>query len=411
MRPRAAVHVTDHVRSGTVVSLWYETGVRDGSGPGTRSDQGPRVAIDVTPLIGARSGVGGALADIIDALGALDVPPVLLPYALSLRARRARPDLPPDTHFVPLPARFLLRAWVRFDWPRVDAFLGRADVVHATNYLTPPTRHAALVTVYDLSFVRFPELCTPEVRAFDPVLQRAIGRGAVVHTSSEFVAAEIEERYGPGLLENDRVVVVPLGVSRLGDASRLPPSMRDRLGGAPYILAIGTLEPRKNYPALVRAFAKIAADDHDVRLVIAGRDGPACAAVDAEVANLPPVARSRVVLGGAVDDAARRALLEGAAVVVYPSLYEGFGLPVLEAMACGVPVVTTRVGAIPEVAGDAALLVDPNDTDALAGEVARVLRDGTLRASLVARGRDRAQQFSWSATARGLDTLYRRLAS
>ncbi|MCU1429153.1 MAG: glycosyltransferase [Actinomycetia bacterium] len=371
----------------------------------------PRVAIDVTPLIGVRTGVGGALTDIVDALGALAEPPTLVPYALSLRARQHRSELPGDTRFVPLPATLLLRAWTRVDLPRIDRWFGPADVLHATNYLAPPSRLPTVVTVYDLSFVRYPELCTPEVRAFEPALRRAIARGAVVHTSSEFVAGEIEEVFGPGLRAADRVAVVPLGVPRLGHTTRLPDSLRRQLAGAPYILTIGTLEPRKNFAALVRAFATVAANDASLRLVIAGKDGPARASVDAALAALTPDARDRVVLAGPVDDAARLALLDGAVVVAYPSVYEGFGLPVLEAMSRGVPVVTTVAGAIPEVAGDAALMVEPDDIDALASAIVRAVHDDALRRDLAERGRARVQQFSWSATATGLAALYRRLAT
>jgi glycosyltransferase involved in cell wall biosynthesis len=369
-----------------------------------------RVAVDVTPLIGVRTGVGVALAHIVDALGTIEEAPELLPYALSLRARQHRASLPPTTRFVPLPATVLLRAWTQRDAPRIDRWLGPADVLHATNYLAPPSRHPTLVTVYDCSFVRYPELCTPEVRAFAPSLQRAIARGVTVHTSSHFVAAEIEELFGPGLAAAGRIVVVPLGVPNLPPSGGLAPALAARIGDARYVLSIATIEPRKDLPSLVRAFGTVAARDSDVRLVLAGKDGPARPAVDAAIAALEPSARVRVVLAGAVDDPSRRALLEGAAVVAYPSVYEGFGFPVLEAMACGVPVVATRAGAVPEVAGDAAVLVEPGDVDALASALVQVLDDDARRADLVARGRSQVERFSWTRTAAELAAIYRRLA-
>jgi glycosyltransferase involved in cell wall biosynthesis len=368
-----------------------------------------RVAIDVTPLVGVRTGVGAALADIIDAFGALDHAPTLVPYALSLRARQHRDELPPHTRFVPVPAAVLLRSWVRADIPRLDRWLRPAQLLHATNYLAPPSRLPTLVTVYDCSFVRYPQLCTPEVRAFAPALRRALQRGATVHTASEFVAAEIDEFFGPGLRDAGRVVVVPLGVPRLAGAQQVPDALRARIEDAPYVLAIGTLEPRKNLPRLVAAFAGVVAKRPDVRLVIAGKDGEARDDVDIAIGALEPAARARVVLAGPVDDATRHALLRGAAVVAYPSIYEGFGFPVLEAMACDVPVVTTRAGAIPEVAGDAALLVEPTDTDGMAGAILDLLGNENLRADLVAAGRARVERFSWSATAAALADVYRRL--
>jgi glycosyltransferase involved in cell wall biosynthesis len=370
-----------------------------------------RVAIDVTPLIGVRTGVGVALAAIIDAFRAIDDPPEVVPYALSLRARQHRSALPEGTHFVPLPATVLLRAWTRADAPRIDRWLDGANVVHASNYLAPPSRKPTLVTVYDCSFVRYPELCTPEVRAFEPSLRRAIARGVTVHTSSEFVASEIDDIFGPGLRAAGRVVVIPLGVPRVEAAAKLPPALAARLDGAPYILSIATLEPRKDLVNLVRAFGSVAVRNNDLRLVLAGKDGPDRPRIDAALAALPTPVRERIILAGAVDDPTRRAILEGAALVAYPSRYEGFGFPLLEAMASGVPVVSTRVGSIPEVAGDAAMLVEPGDPDALAGAIERVATDTALRAELVPQGYAQAQRFSWSRTAHDLAAVYRNLAS
>ena len=368
------------------------------------------VAIDVTPLLGARSGIGNAVAEIVAALRDLEAAPTLVPYTLSARARLLRADAPADTRFIPWPARGLLAAWARGDVPRVDGRLRPANVIHATNYLAPPSRLPTLVSIYDCSFVRYPELCTPEVRALVPLVQRAIARGATVHTGSEFVADEIEEIFGPGLRSSGRLIVIPLGVPRLGTEATLPALVAESVRDAPFVLAIATLEPRKNLAHLVSAFGVLAATHPDLRLVIAGRDGPARPAVDAAISRLPSETRERVVLAGQVDDAGRRALLDTARVLAYPSIYEGFGFPLLEAMSASLPVVAARAGSIPEVAGDAALLVEPTDERGLAAALDRVLSDDALRSQLVARGHDRVGTFSWSATARALATCYRRLA-
>jgi glycosyltransferase involved in cell wall biosynthesis len=370
----------------------------------------PRVAIDVTPLIGARTGVGVAVAEILRALQAITEAPVIVPYTLSARARLHRTDVPDDTRFVPLPARTLLHSWARRDSPSIDAWLSHADVVHATNYVAPPSRVPVLVSVYDCSFIRYPELCTPQVRAFEPILRRAIARGATVHTGSAFVADEIEENFGAGLRAQGRLAVVPLGVPELGAQSALPAELAGRLDGAPFVLAIGTLEPRKNYPHLVGAFGELAARHPSLRLVIAGQEGPARPGVDRAVARLQQDARDRAIVTGAVDDAGRRALLEQAAVLAYPSIYEGFGFPVLEAMSVGAPVVAARAGSIPEVAGNAALLVEPTDEHALASAIERVLTEDATRAELIARGRDRVRAFSWDHAAVQLAGWYRRIA-
>jgi glycosyltransferase involved in cell wall biosynthesis len=370
----------------------------------------PAVAFDVTPLLGTRTGIGSAVAAILDAFRALEAGPDVVPYTLSARARLHRDSVPEATRHVPIPARVLLRAWARAEVPRVDRWLRPAHVLHATNYLTPPSRLPTLVSVYDCSFVRYPELCTPEVRAFTPIVRRAIARGATVHTGSSFVAGEIEEYFGAGLRRDGRLVVIPLGIPALGEASALPEALAAQLGGRRFVLAIGTLEPRKNYPHLVAAFAELAARDQDILLVIAGHDGPSRPGVDAAITRLAPAVRPRVVLAGGVDDAARRALLERASVLAYPSIYEGFGFPALEAMSVGVPVVAARAGSIPEVVGDAALLVEPTDEHALAGALERAVTEDVTRRELIGRGRDRVRAFSWDDTARALVSVYRKLA-
>lgn len=370
----------------------------------------PTVALDVTPLLGPRTGIGNAVAEYLAAFGALEAAPSIIPYTLSLRARQMRDLVPETTRFVPIPARVLLSAWARVDTPRIDQWVKPAQVVHATNYLAAATALPELVSVYDCSFVRYPDLCTPEVRAFLPILRRAVKRGVTIHTTSEFVAREIDEIFGPGLRAAQRLVVVPLGIPTIGAESEMPARVAARVGDAPFVLAIGTLEPRKNLPHLVSAFGTLAARHRDVFLVIAGQDGPARPDVDAAIDRLDPTIRERVVLAGPVSDAGRRALLDRAGVVAYPSIYEGFGFPALEAMTARVPVVAARAGAIPEVVGDAALLVDATDEIQLAAQIERALVDDATRTELIARGRDRVRAFSWEHTARGLTACYRRLA-
>jgi glycosyltransferase involved in cell wall biosynthesis len=377
--------------------------------PAAQSPVSPSVAIDVTPMLGTRTGIGVAVAEIVAALRALDGGLPLVPYTLSVRARRRRHDAPPDTHFVPIPARILLRAWTRYDGPRIDRWLRPAGIIHATNYLAPPSPMPTLVSVYDCSFVRYPELCTPEVRAFEPALRRAIARGASLHTGSEFVAAEIEEIFDSRLRATGRLHVIPLGVPAV-DTSSAALTIDGLPAATPFVLALGTLEPRKNLPHLVGAFARLAAAHPDVVLVIAGPDGPARADVDAAIARLAPDARARVIVTGAVSDENRRALLANARALAYPSIYEGFGFPVLEAMSAGVPVVAARAGSIPEIAGDAAILIEPTDEDELAAALERLITDDALRQQLIERGRAHIGSFSWSTTARRLDACYRELA-
>jgi glycosyltransferase involved in cell wall biosynthesis len=182
------------------------------------------------------------------------------------------------------------------------------------------------------------------------------------------------------------------------------------LGGRPFILAIGTVEVRKNLPRLVAAFGAIAGDQPDLALVIAGSDGNDSDAVDAAVGRLPADVRKRVLRPGRVTERTRAWLLHHARALAYASLDEGFGFPVLEAMSARLPVVASTAGSIPEVAGDAALLVEPHDVDALAAALARALDDELLRATLVLRGADRVARFDWSDTAAHMADLYHSLA-
>jgi glycosyltransferase involved in cell wall biosynthesis len=286
----------------------------------------------------------------------------------------------------------------------VEWFIGHQDVVHGTNFVVPPTRTAArVVTVHDLTVVLYPELCDPPTLLFPDQIRRAVAEGAWVHTPSRFVADQVVEAFSvpPG-----RVRAVHHGIPLAPPGARPTTSAPVRLpdGCYRYILAVGTVEPRKDYPLLVTAFDQIAAAHPDVALVVVGQDGWGAERFTGAVDSSPW--RSRIVRAGYLDDGALDAVLRRAAVLAYPSRYEGFGFPPLQGMAAGVPVVTTTAGALPEVVGDGALLVDPGDGDGLAGALDRVLRGGADIDRLVARGSERSQMFTWGACADGLVRLY-----
>ena len=363
-----------------------------------------RVAVDVTPLLGARTGIGQFVASLLAALPSVDGAPELAPFVLSARARGRTDELPAGTRVLPLPAAALVAAWRRADVPRGDRWLGPVDVAHGTNFVVPPMRRAAtMVTVHDCWCVRHPETCRPDVVAAGAAMGRALRRGAWAHVGTDFMAGEVAELFG-----TTRVAKVPFGVPDVDGPGHAPP-VPAWLGEGRFVLALGAIDPRKNLYGLVRAFARVGASD--VRLVLAGPDGAGRAAVDAAVAGLPAEVARRVVVPGPVSDGDRRGLLAAASVLAYPSLHEGFGFPVLEAMAAGTPVVASCVGALPEVAGDAAVLVDPDDTDALAAALHRVLDDEALAADLVRRGLERATHFTWRATAEGLVDAWRTAAA
>ena len=294
-----------------------------------------------------------------------------------------------------VPARGALALWARVDWPRERRALRGADVVHGTNFTAPPTGWPTVLSVHDTTPFLRPGDCGRTARSFAPVVRRLVRHGAWVHALTEAVAGQLRE-----ILRTERVRAVHLGPAPI--ALPVPHPLRP---ARPYVLALGTLEPRKNLARLVSAYALAQRSLPELALVLAGSDGTAVREIDAAIASLPSGAL--VVRTGWVDPGGRADLLGHATVLAYPSLDEGFGLPVLEAMAQSVPVVAASIPAISETAGGAALLVDPTDTDGLAQALLVACRDASLRADLIRRGSVNVTRFSWRETANGLVALYR----
>ena len=362
--------------------------------------------MDAQPLLIERTGVGHFTASLLAGLGRRDDVDAS-GYVISRTGRRELDDqLPPGVRAATsvFPARVARALWAHWSWPPLERWTGTVDVVHATNYVALPSHAPTVVSVYDLGFVHSPELYRPETHGYEPLVRDAIARGATVHTISDFVAREVRAHFD---LPAERVVRVYPGIpgTRRGDAA----AGRALAGGKTYVLALGTVEPRKNLPTLVRAFDRLAGTDEDVLLVVAGPDGWGVEPYADAVAQARFGERVRRI--GYVSDEQRADLLAGATTLAYPSLYEGLGFPPLESMAVGVPVVTTRAGGLPEAVGDAALTVDPTDVDALADALGRMLVDVELRSSLVARGHEQVACFSWERAVDGLVDLYRRVAS
>jgi glycosyltransferase involved in cell wall biosynthesis len=369
-----------------------------------------RVAIDARPAIFSRkTGIGYYTWHLLRNLPTVDPDTDYLAWYLNARALAGGPGrllegVPVRQRWTPIPSWWFERLTERFDLPRVEWF-ARFDVLFAPNFVPPPTRARRLVvTVHDLAFRRHPETAPQSTRWWLARIDRTLERAARIIAVSEATKRDLIELYG---VEAERVAVIPHGV----DGEVFHPSTREEVErirrryaiDGPYLLSLGGLEPRKNLPNLVRAFARLPEDDRPT-LVLAGGsvewNPEGREALQATLGELPSDVRDGVVLTGYVGEQDKVALLGGAEALVYPSLYEGFGLPVLEAMACGTPVVTSDVSALPEIAGDAALLVDPRDPEAIASAVTRILGDVDLRRDLAERGSSRAAGFTWEKTAR-----------
>ena len=299
---------------------------------------------------------------------------------------------------LPLPRTALYEAWRRLGWPPVERATGAVDVVHATTIIVPPRAAAPLVvTLHDLAFLHDPESFTAHgVKAFTAGLARIRRDAAAVLCSSQ---ATLDDARAAGLAP-DRLRLVPLGLEPVARPG--PDEVRAtlaRLGvSAPYLLFVGTLEPRKNLARLLEAHAILAAAmSSPPELVVVGPRG---------WGEQPPAGQVRLL--GFVDEATKTALYEGAQAVCYPSLREGFGLPVLEGMAHGTPVVTSRGTATEEVGGDAVVLVDPLDPADIARGITEAL---DRRDELSAAGPARAAEFTWARTADAVVSAYRDVLS
>ena len=270
-------------------------------------------------------------------------------------------------------------------------------LLHTPNYVLMPFDGPALTTVHDLSWLSYPDAHPVErVKFLDRHLPKTLARADLVLTDSEFIAAEIATRFA---LPRAKIRAIPLGV----DAAYHPRTAeeilatlaRHRLEHSAYLLVVATLEPRKNLARLVRAYAALpTATKARHPLVIVGARGWLNHELERTLTPLEAAGTVRRL--GYVGEDELPALYAGAHAFAFPSLYEGFGLPVLEAMASGVPVLTSNVSSLPEVAGDAALLVDPNDEDALREGLVRLLDDSAWRTNASARGLARSRDYPWS---------------
>jgi len=367
------------------------------------------VGIDIGPLTQTRTGVGNYCYYLVKHLLRAGGGMTFKAFSTGLRRVDATQFAGPLRHrHVPVPTRLAYRMWETVHWPPVDTLLHGVDVYHATNFFLPPTASAKRVlTIHDLTFLAAPHLCSPKIVG---PFSRSIGRFAqeadAILAYSESTARDIVAHLG---VSPEKVTVAPLAVDEDFQPLRRPDAeeyvRRHYEVRSPYVLFVGTIEPRKNVPLLLRAFSKIR---HEVphQLVLAGATG--WNPQQFHRALLEVNLQDRVVQTGYVKNHAELAAFYSAAdLFAFPSFYEGFGLPVLEAMTCGCPVIAADNSAIPEVTGADAVLLPAGDTDAWAEAMNALLHDPARRDALSEAGRRRAALFSWHDCAARTAGVYR----
>ena len=379
-----------------------------------------RIAIDYSAAVNQHAGIGRLVRNQVLALAEVDHDN---DYRL-VYARPNRDSVPQfprarnfSRHEVGLGERWLTILWHRAKLPfPADWLTGPVDVYHCPDFVLPPLRKArGILTVHDLAFLMRPDCADERLRAYlEEVVPRSVRRADFIIADSENTRNALVVLLGarPASIE-----VVPGGVedrfTPVTDQNLLRRA-RARLGvgDAPFVLAIGVLEPRKNLNRLMDAFVmlkqrrKVAPD---LKLVLAGGKGWLYDEILEHHAGSP--AREDILMPGFVADDALPAIYSAADVLAFPSLYEGFGLPILEAMACGTPVVASRASCLPEVAEGAALLIDPTNVEGLASALELALMDTEVRDQLIGQGLRRASEYSWRRAAEQLLDVYRKVAS
>lgn len=367
-----------------------------------------KVALELQPCCGKRTGIGNYAYELAKRLARHDG----LEFQGNLFNFRGRNDNSSSLSGISMPVaenRLMPYGVYRRTWNAAPfsygALFPQADITHFFNYIVPPrVKGKVITTVHDMTYLRYPETMDPKnLRRIRNGIQRSIDASEIVLTISEFSKREITELLD---IPEERLAVVYYAASLGSDTGDFPAVSAQYNIRRPYILYVGTIEPRKNLMRLLRAFERLKKEANiPHQLVLAGGKGWVCEDIYRTASEI--TGNQDVVFCGYVSSAVKNALYANAAAFVFPSLYEGFGIPPLEAMTFGVPVICAGAASLPEVVGDAAALVDPLDEVDIAEGIWKVISNQDYAKALGERGRTRARKFSWEDSAQTLFNLYR----
>lgn len=370
-----------------------------------------RVCVDIQAAVAQGAGVGRYTRGLVQHLGPQRGDDELRLFCFDFKRNGVSFSAPGATLRANrwLPGRIVQRAWRTLGAPPYNWFAGSADLYHFTNFIRAPlTRGRSVATIYDVSFLRHAEAAEPgNLRYLRRHMRKTARDADAIQTISEFSANEIHELLD---VPRDRIHVAYPGLDHHAEpiAPEQADALRRKMGvDRPYLLFVGTLEPRKNLPFLFKVFDAL--ESFDGLLLLAGMRGWKVEPILDAMQGARRAASIRHL--DYVSDADLQALYAGATLFVYPSLYEGFGIPPMEAMLADTPVVSSGGGSLPEVLGDAAEIIPDFDVDAWRDRIATLLRDTARRSALVEKGRQRTALYNWPEAARRTWTLYRSLAS
>lgn len=364
-----------------------------------------RIGIEFTAAHAQSAGIGRVVSELVQAVIAQNTRHQLTLFSASHQQENPFPhDAQVHWKHSRVSHQWLSRLW-RMRIPlRIEQWLGEIDLFHATDFVLPPThkRTKTVVTIHDLAFIRVPEAATPRLRRYlNDAVMRSVHRADFIVTVSHTTLQDVADIYR---IPKEKIGVVYHALPSYTPKRSQPAQHTFPQLTRPYLFSVGTVQPRKNYSRVVKALARLRSQGLDIDFVIAG--GRGWLEDDLYKTIEDTKMHSYVHILGFVPDEQLASLYQSALCLAYPSLYEGFGFPILEGMSHGIPVVTAGTSSMPEVAGEAAVLVDPYDLEAITDALQRTITDTALRDALITRGYEQVKKFSWQQSAEKLLQIY-----